>query len=275
MVHRGFMLKPLLALALLSTTACSSSHAAPSIATPAPVAATASTTASATATAAAKPDVASTAMYELAARRAQMIGWLREYREAGQYPTDASGRVASVFVGVNGVRCPMAELLHKSGRDDLVAAVARDNNIVRLADVRQGPLYDWMLASGLTLAEIDMVQGIAMIDYGWMEDQVIETAPMILAGQAQVRGKIETVETALRNSTATSLAIVTKRLPAQRTVESLASAKITNGVAIVPAPSRAELEARAKAERDALALQVQPRRVRLRPVALDQIQFRN
>ena len=216
------MLKPLLTLALLS--ACSSTHAAPTV--PAP---------------AAKPPELTSVVTDLATRRAQMLGWLREYREAGQYPTDASGRVASVFIGVNGVRCPMAELLHKAGRDDLVAAVARDNNAVRLADVHDGPLHDWMLSSGLTLDEINMVQGIARIDYGWIENQVIpvETGPLILAGRAQVRGKIESVEVALRDNTGASLATAAKRIPAQRTVDAMAHAPI-GALAVVPkAPSTA------------------------------------
>ena len=226
------MLKPLLTIVLLS--ACTSSHAAPPLSP-------------------AKVD--DSAVLELAARRAQMIGWLREYREAGLYPTDAAGRVASGFVGVNGVRCPMAELLHKSGRDDLVAAVARDNNTVRLADVHDGPLYDWMLSSGLTLDEINMVQGIARIDYGWMNREIqIEGANVILAGKAQVRGKIESVETALRDNTGTSLAIATKRLPAKRTVDGLAHAPIAKG-AIVPRLTPAEIEAQARAEREARAEQ--------------------
>jgi hypothetical protein len=226
------MLKPLLTIVLLS--ACSTSHAAPSIAPSPPVA---------------KAEAPSS-LPELAARRAQMIGWLRDYREAGQYPTDASGRVASVFVGANGVRCPMAELLHKSGRGDLVAAVAKDNNTVRLADVREGPLFDWMLSSGLTLDEINLVQGIARIDYGWMNREIqIEGANVILAGKAQVRGKIESVEMALRDNTKTSLVIAQKRLPANRTVDDLATAPIVD--AVVAKPTQAEIQALAKREAEA------------------------
>lgn len=103
---------------------------------------------------------------ELAARRAQMIGWLHDYRERGVFPVDGIGRPQSMFMDANGNRCPMAELIHKSGRDDLVAAVVKENNAVRLADVHEGPLYDWMLSSGLTMTEIAMVQGAADIDYG-------------------------------------------------------------------------------------------------------------
>jgi hypothetical protein len=192
------MLKPLLTIALLS--ACSSTQAAPAPAPSAPVAPPIATTSNETA-------------IDLAARRA-----------------------ASVFVGTNGVRCPMAELLHRSGRGDLVAVVARDNNIVRLADIHDGPLHDWMLSSGLTRDEINLVQGIAEIDYSWLEKQVIpvETGPMILAGQAQVRGKIESVEMALRDNTRTSLANAVAKLPANRSVDALATAPIEDTVGVVP-----------------------------------------
>lgn len=212
------MQKSLLALALLS--ACSTTHAAP---TPTvPKAATIDTSGN---------------VYELAARRAQMLGWLREYRDAGNFPVDAAGKPASVFQDANGVRCPMAELLHKSGRDDLVAAVVKVNNTVRLADVHDGPLYDWMLSSGLTPNEINLVQGAMNNDFGWMREINVEDPSTILAAKAQVRGKLETAELALRDNTSTSLAQANKRLPAERTVDGLAHEPITGTASIVPEPS--------------------------------------
>src|SRR5262245_58497623 len=69
---------------------------------------------------------------ELAGRRAQMIDWIHEYREAGVYPTDDLGRPASVFQDARGVRCPMADLIFRSGHADLVEAVAKEHNAVRL-----------------------------------------------------------------------------------------------------------------------------------------------
>lgn len=208
------MHKPLLAIALLS--ACTSSIAAPAPTTPPPVA-----------------TASNDEVYELAARRAQMLGWLHAYSEAGIYPTNDAGRPASVFMDANGVRCPMAELLHKSGRDDLVAAVVKNNNEIRLADVHEGPLYDWMLGSGLTMSEIDLVQGAMNISYRWMNEIQVEEPSVILAAKAQVRGKLETAEMALRDNTGTSLAAATKRLPPHRTVDGLAHAQIVKG-AVVP-----------------------------------------
>jgi hypothetical protein len=120
---------------------------------------------------------------ELAARRAQLIGWLHDYYEAGQFPTDAAGQPQSVFVDAKGVRCPMAELIWRSGHQDLVEAVAREHNAVRLAEVTSGPLHDWMVGSGLTSDEISLVQGAMDLDMTWMRK---ETGELILANGARV-----------------------------------------------------------------------------------------
>jgi len=153
-----------------------------------------------------KPQTAIQPVADLAGRRAQMIQWLHEYGDAGAFPTDGAGDVISVFRDTKGVRCPMAELIHRSGRDDLVDAVATTANDLRLADVHGGPLYDWMLQSGLTLKEIELVQGIAQVNYVQID---LESVPdRIAAGRAEVRGHLVTAEKALRDNTAQSLPIV-------------------------------------------------------------------
>jgi len=149
-------------------------------------------------------DVADVA--DLAARRAQMIQWLHEYKEAGVYPTDDAGMPLSVFRDARGVRCPMAELIHKSGRDDLLDAVVAQANDLRLADVHAGPLYDWMLDSGLTLPEIAMVQGAMNIDFQPLEYQPEQREILQASARAEVRGHLATAEVALRDNTAAGLA---------------------------------------------------------------------
>jgi hypothetical protein len=140
------------------------------------------------------------------------------------FPRDNLGRLASMFVDASGVRCPMAELLHKSGRDDLVAAVAKEANTVRLADVHSGPLHAWMLGSGLTQEEISLVQGVMNVSMDWMPaDQELGAT---LAGIAAVRAKLEIAEIALRDNTAASLATAKKRLPAQAHPEALVAMEI-------------------------------------------------
>jgi len=147
---------------------------------------------------------------ELAGRRAQMIAWLHEYMEAGQYPTDDAGLPRSVFVDAKGVRCPMAELIWRSGHQDLVEAVAQEHNEVRLAAVDEGPLLDWMQSSGLTRDEINLVQGAADIDYTWLQEAPNE---QVILAKGEVRGRLESAERALRDNTSHSLAVAVKALP--------------------------------------------------------------
>lgn len=155
------------------------------------------------------------AIAELATRRAELISWLHEYTEASVFPTDSLGRPLSVFEDDHGVRCPMAELIYRSGRADLIEATKRDNNTVRLRDVTSGPLLDWMTGSGLTRDEIAMVQGAMDIDYAWMREpgEPINAGPLLareadrarqaeaLAARAQARGRLESAERALRDGT--------------------------------------------------------------------------
>ena len=206
------MLNQLLTLSLL--VGCSTTKASAAPLAPAPA-----------------PSPSSTAVLELAQQRATLIGYLHDYREAGVFPHDDRGMPASVFVDAAGVRCPMAELLHKSGRDDLVAAVAKEANTVRLGDVRSGPLHAWMLGSGLTQEEISLVQGAMNISMDWMP--VEQEGSSILAGTAAVRAKLEIAEISLRDNTAASLAKATKRLPANAHPEALVAMSIHG--AVVPA----------------------------------------
>ncbi len=130
-------------------------------------------------------------------------------RGAGR-PTDAAGRPLAVFIDDKGVRCPMAELVHKSGRDDLVDAVRREGNAARLEDVHDGPLLDWMLASGLTQEEIALVQGA--MDLPSMRLEVTPDYELVEA-RAEVRGRLDTAERALAQNTAHGLDVAMARLP--------------------------------------------------------------
>jgi hypothetical protein len=181
---------------------------------------------------------------ELAAGRARMIQWLHAYAQAGRYPADASGMPLSVFRDARGVRCPMAELIHRSGRDDLVDAVARQANGLRLADVHDGPLYDWMMHSGLTRDEIAMVQGAMRVDvqllpqeYGNGDLRIAAAdrrSLRIATANGVVRGHLETAEVALRDGTAHSLTVAAARLPAAR---SHAAGPVVPKAAIHAAPA--------------------------------------
>jgi hypothetical protein len=165
---------------------------------------------------------------ELAGRRAQMIAYLHDYMEAGQYPTDdTAGLPRSVFVDSKGVRCPMAELIWRSGHQDLVEAVAREHNEVRLADVHEGPLVAWMEGSGLTMDEINLIQGAADLDMVWLQEAPSQES--ILA-RGEVRGRLESAEQALRAGTQHSLEVAVAALPNGK----VPIAKIEAGSKVVP-----------------------------------------
>ena len=155
-------------------------------------------------------------LVQLSEHRAKMIAWLHDYVEAGRYPQTPDGMPISEFQDVRGVRCPMAELIHRSGHDDLVKAVVRDDNMVRLADVHDGPLHDWMVDSGLTAAEISLVQGALTLEQMRSIQDHHQLAVARAAGE--VRGRLETAETVLRADTTHSIADAIAHLPGGKMV---------------------------------------------------------
>ncbi len=96
---------------------------------------------------------------ELRAARAKQIARLKEYAAAGRFAM-ASGEPGLSFVWRDreGRLCAMAHLVNASGRSDLVNSVAVHDNDMQLASLTEGELYEWMLRSGLTQEEIQLVQ---------------------------------------------------------------------------------------------------------------------
>jgi hypothetical protein len=94
------------------------------------------------------------------AARMQLIAWLRVYRDAGRFPENDTFSVATpFFVDHRGVRCAMGELLHLSGRDDIVRDVRDTRNNAYIAELVDDPrLVAWLDSVGLTAAEAARVQ---------------------------------------------------------------------------------------------------------------------
>lgn len=116
----------------------------------------------------------------LAARRAQQLARLKAYRDAGVFPRNrVSPSVINVFRDENGLLCAVANLVFLDGDLELVARTARDNNYVKMGELTKGPLYNWILASGFTSAEIAAIQlpdspvVIGDIDWEKVENQRI------------------------------------------------------------------------------------------------------
>lgn len=124
------------------------------------------------------------------AARTQLIGWLREYREAGLFPENDRfvGRVVPFFVDHRGVRCAMGELIHRSGRGDIVQSVAATRNNAYIAELLDDPrLVAWLDSVGLTVAEAARVQ------------------PAYNGGGGYIIGDVETPRSGTYKSIATAL----------------------------------------------------------------------
>lgn len=96
---------------------------------------------------------------KLAKNRAANLARFRVYQRKGVFPnnTYTDGKL-NVWLDRFGNLCAAATIIKLSGQDDLVQRTAEQNNFVRLADVTQGPLMDWILTSGLTQDEIAAIQ---------------------------------------------------------------------------------------------------------------------
>jgi hypothetical protein len=125
----------------------------------------------------------------LKSRRAKNVAAFRAYANRGVYPHNfqTSGAL-NVWIDEEGHMCAAATMIWKSGAKTLVRKTARDNNLIKLGDVTDGALMDWMLTSGLTQSEVATIQEPFM---GRM--QPIEPQPgsrdWILAEDARLRAR--------------------------------------------------------------------------------------
>jgi HEAT repeat protein len=86
---------------------------------------------------------------------------LATYRQRGDFTRQEAfpGALVPQFVDREGRRCAVAELLHASGRDDLVERVRRERNRAWVADLATDEeLLSWLASNGLTLAEAARIQ---------------------------------------------------------------------------------------------------------------------
>lgn len=95
----------------------------------------------------------------LAAARERQLERLGAYRKAQKFPRNhiALGRIP-IFVEDSGAHCAVAYLMRESGHDNLVKTIARKDNFVRIENVKDGPMLDWIRLSGLTQEEAALIQ---------------------------------------------------------------------------------------------------------------------
>ena len=91
--------------------------------------------------------------------RHRNLAAFRAYQKAGVFPSNTfQPRKLNVWRDADGHFCAAATIIRMSGMTELVDKVAEQNNFIRLADVTQGPLMDWILTSGFTQEEIAAIQ---------------------------------------------------------------------------------------------------------------------
>lgn len=99
-----------------------------------------------------------TARAELAAARARNLEAFRAYVRHGVFPSNTyrTGEL-NVWRDRDGHLCAAATILAASD-GALVARIAKDDNFIKLADVNDGPVMDWILRSGFTQDELVAIQ---------------------------------------------------------------------------------------------------------------------
>lgn len=141
----------------------------------------------------------------LAKRRALQIQRLVAYRRARVFPRNRiSQSVINVFRDERGLLCAIANLVYLDGRLGLVEKTAKENNTVKMGTLESGPLYDWILTSGLTQEEIAFAQ---------LPDMPVGPGPdWIERENERIVAHLEAVEKKLEENTAASLTIAVNRL---------------------------------------------------------------
>lgn len=139
---------------------------------------------------------------KLAAARAKHIEQLHAYWVAGEFPlNETEDEIANIFRDHQGHLCAVANMLWQDGKTQLVEATAATDNLIRLADVHDGPLYDWVMQSGFTQEEVAMIQ-VPYMPYN-PNARLEETQ--------RLQSHLAEVERRLRDDTPQSLRVAVKR----------------------------------------------------------------
>ena len=96
----------------------------------------------------------------LAARRQRQLARLHQYTARQKFPqnTDFPEKLVPYFVDHAGTPCAVGHLMLEDGQESTVANIHEQCNHVRIRDVDQGPLVEWIIYSGLTHAECALIQ---------------------------------------------------------------------------------------------------------------------
>jgi hypothetical protein len=156
----------------------------------------------------------------LAKARSANLAAFRVYQRKGVFPSNTFSRgKLNVWLDADGNFCAAATIIQLSGKDDLVHKVAEQNNFIRLGDVKQGPLMDWILTSGLTQDEIAAIQEpfMPVVDQPGFApsaptEPTLVDADLREAEDARLRAKYRTVDRMIVKGQTKSLDAATDRL---------------------------------------------------------------
>lgn len=147
---------------------------------------------------------------KLAAARAANLQRFRAYQTKGVFPSNTfDTRKLNVWIDDAGNLCAAATIISASGKTQLVQQVGEQNNFIRLADVRQGPLMDWILTSGLTQQEIAAIQEPFMPVY---REQPTVEPDLRTAENQRLMKKYKAVEAQIVKNQKRSLDVAVDRL---------------------------------------------------------------
>lgn len=160
---------------------------------------------------------------KLAANRAANLARFRAYQQKGVFPSNTfSDGKLNVWRDAYGHLCAAATIMNAGGYTDLVNQVADQDNFIRLADVTQGPVMNWILTSGFTQGEIAAIQEpfMGVADPGEPAPQPILAEPVIdpakrKAEDRRLMARYRQVTSQLLKQRAASLDAATDRLIAE------------------------------------------------------------
>jgi len=97
---------------------------------------------------------------KLAARREQVVERFLAYRDGRVYPVNnlPGGGKRHVWLDDYGNLCAAATLISGDWGREVAIRVGQSNREIKLAEVKTGPVADWILTSGLTHHEIVAIQ---------------------------------------------------------------------------------------------------------------------
>lgn len=147
---------------------------------------------------------------QLAERRALNLERFERYARRGEFPDNhLRPGMLNVLIDDEGKICAAANLMALDGLMGLVQQTADASNTLRFADVHQGPLLAWMLSSGFTQEEIDLIQE----PYDFIPVDEPRLVPRREdAEQARLRARFREVARTLRRNRERSLDVALERL---------------------------------------------------------------